>query len=380
MFHWITRSRARRHAAGSNPRACAAALLFCAAGLFATPSLHAATFCVQTTIELNDALANVSTGGAANASDSTIHVASGTLTTSGSAFLFTTASGHSLTIDGGWNATCSTQDLAPAKTMLDGGGLTQAFSAQTNGALTLSHLTFQNGVRNGSSNGGGVGVTLNHLSAGDPTPLVVFDANIVRNNTTDHASGGMTVFATAPMGSSAIGIVHVENSIFANNSAPSVGALFIDLGPGSEAYLTNNTFSANTSSSPGTTVTAIGDPSGALTGYVSNTISYGNTADFDFSLYFDDSVLFTNNDYVAVDGTLNAGSVGNMVNVDPKFVGSGDYHLSPNSPLINAGSISPPGTLPVTDIAGQSRTFANRVDLGAYERGDRIFANGFQAP
>jgi hypothetical protein len=126
-------------------------------------------------------------------------------------------------------------------------------------------------------------------------------------------------------------MVSIENSLFVGNSAPSAGAIFVDLGPGSTVYLTNNTITGNTCTNSECAITAIGDPAGALSGFVSNTISYGNTSTYDFFLYFNGSVEFTNNDYGSSKGAPGAGSSGNLIGVDPKFAGVDDYHLNSNS-------------------------------------------------
>lgn len=363
-----TRCRARRSAA--------AALMGLYWGLLACA--HATTYCAHNSSDLSADLLAVSTGGVDNGHNNTIHLVNGTFAASGTTFAFTTASGFALTIDGGYDSTCASQDPTPGLSVLDGGSTVEVLSIQTNGTIALRHLTIQHGFRNGSSNGGGVGIFLNQLQVGDPVPAAIFDSNIVRDNSTNYASGGLTVFAPSPNPDAHVGMVSIENSLFVGNSAPSAGAIFVDLGPGSTVYLTNNTITGNTCTNSECAITAIGDPAGALSGFVSNTISYGNTSTYDFFLYFNGSVEFTNNDYGSSKGTPGAGSSGNLIGVDPKFAGVDDYHLNSNSPLLRAGVFAPPGGLPAEDIEGNPRSVAGHVDIGAYEEVDVIFANDFE--
>lgn len=68
--------------------------------------------------------------------------------------------------------------------------------------------------------------------------------------------------------------------------------------------------------------------------------------------------------------------------VDPLFIGAGDYHLQPATPARDAGNDTqvPPDI--TTDLDGAARIIGTAVDIGAYERPDSIFADGFegQAP
>jgi hypothetical protein len=63
---------------------------------------------------------------------------------------------------------------------------------------------------------------------------------------------------------------------------------------------------------------------------------------------------------------------GNL-DADPLFVGSEDLHLSTGSPCIDAGTNTPPGGLPATDLDGNPRSLdgngdgAAVADMGAYE-------------
>ena len=64
--------------------------------------------------------------------------------------------------------------------------------------------------------------------------------------------------------------------------------------------------------------------------------------------------------------------------VDPLFVGTGDYHLQPTTPARDAGNNTHVPVDITTDLDGAARIVGTAVDIGAYERPDSIFADGFE--
>ncbi len=76
-------------------------------------------------------------------------------------------------------------------------------------------------------------------------------------------------------------------------------------------------------------------------------------------------------------------SVGNINFINPGFVSpilDDDFHLQIDSPMRNAGYDGFLVDLPAysaTDYAGTTRVQENRIDIGAHEFSERIFADGF---
>ena len=337
---------------------------FAIAAVLASGATHATTYCVHNATELQAALTDAGSSGTSNNQDNTIHVTSGTFPTSGYTFTFGTLSGFALTLEGGYNGTCSSQNLAPGVSVLDGGNLSRVLSLQTNGDITVRHLTIQNANYSGSA-GAGAAIALNNANAGE---IALFDSNVVRDNFDGYGGGGggLSIYGS--------GTAYIENNVFAGNSAPTVAAFSASMTVG-VVYITNNTISDNTNTTSNSAIVSIGAGTAA---HVSNTISYGNhgTATDDFYLYTS-NVEFVHNDYTSINGAPASGSSANLIAVDPRFVAAGDFHLRSTSPLLGAGTLAPAGGLPVVDIEGHTRSVAGQVDLGAFENIDYIFANGF---
>ncbi len=107
---------------------------------------------------------------------------------------------------------------------------------------------------------------------------------------------------------------------------------------------------------------------------LNNSILWGNSASWDghqvFIYNINAPVTLNYCDYANGDddiGGSNRLTANNCINSDPLFVGDGDYHLTADSPCIDAGSDSyvPEGV--TTDLDGNPRITGDAVDIGAYE-------------
>jgi hypothetical protein len=85
----------------------------------------------------------------------------------------------------------------------------------------------------------------------------------------------------------------------------------------------------------------------------------------------DHNLVFGNadDDFVPGPGTLQ---------VDPQFVGTGDYHVQSTTPARDTGNNLHMPVDITTDLDGATRIIGTTVDIGAYERPDSIFADGFE--
>lgn len=212
---------------------------------------------------------------------------------------------------------------------------------------------------------------------------------VVDSNTTGGSSGGINLYSsTQTAGSTARS--KVISSIVSNNSAASRGGIYVStIGTGSVSIV--NTLITGNKSSSGS--------GGGLSCYynghttITNCTISGNTA-----TSLSGSLIVYNSDVVAINsifwgnspsaisksgsGTLTItysdieegyAGIGNK-NVTPNFVGTGDYHLNPGSPCIDAGINSAP------EITGHDLEMNKRVldgdsngsaiaDMGVYEYG-----------
>jgi hypothetical protein len=330
-------------------------LFFATAGGLASTAAPAATVCVNTVQALQDALDTAATNG----EDDTIQVVRATYHLDNH-FVFNSGEAHSINIVGGFASGCGSRLHDAALTVFDGGDATQIFNVTTSNDFELHFLTLQHGYISGSSGGVmamfGNGSTSNALLANI----------IVRDSGSDYGVGAL-IFSVA-------GTVTLQDNLVTGITSPG-GAVYVGGETMGAVHLTNNTIVGNTATSPGAASMVYIGAGGNVPMDASNNIFWdnGDIADIDF---VSGSIVLVDNDYQRIDASLGAGSVGNL-SVDPGFAGNGDFHLRADSPLLGIGTLIPPGGLTTYDLQGNPRVSNNAVDLGVYERGDTIFADGY---
>ena len=313
-----------------------------------------------------------------------------------------------IVISGGWTVDFTTQKLDPDLTVVDANfdGRPLFIGGPSNG-VTIQNITFQNGEV-GSSIGGGVSVA----SYSGPVnvsfqDVIIQDSHttvhgggigfiavnhlikatlanvIVRGNHADAAGGGVGILTDADTSPGEIEIYMVNSLIYSNLAEREAGGLMVwaeEKGK-TKAVVINSTITGNRSDNTsqgggGAVVYGDSDPDSTSIIEMYNTILYGNTAnpgaDLTIDLFGTQSraeVHYSDvNDVHHMRGTFNQG---NNQNTDPLFVNpTGDnFHLRPDSPLINVGTLSvpsPPG-LPSIDLEGKPRSLGGVPDIGAYE-------------
>jgi len=329
-------------------------------------------FCISSPDDLTNALASLSTS-AANTDADELRIQTGTYFAPAGGWIGSVTTHHALTIRGGYTDDgCTQQTLNASMTILDGNDASGVMTINTplspNSDIEVSDLTFQHGKASnaGTSCAGG-------LKIGDPGPInngkVLIERNIFRDNSAlsngfSHAVGGLLA---ATDGDSLI----VRGNLFVNNSSPNEAAAFFY--SDHEIDVRNNTFAGNHSTGVALdffTATAL---------MLSNNIFWGNaTGDGEFDINLSGQFIhatLVNNDIQTATGT--AKSATGTLQVDPEFVGEGDFRLAEFSPLIDAGVDIVPGGLSSVDLDGSPRIDGEAVDLGAYES-SYIFVSTFE--
>ena len=305
-----------------------------------------------------------------------------------------------LTISGGWNSDLTTQVKDPSLTIVDAnqnGRALYVYGAPSD--ITVENFTFQNGKTGHGEFGAGIciltqfGMTrftlrdaivqdCNTESLGGGIVLLAFSplwANLdnvqVRRNHTKVAAGGISVLSDNELTGFATAEVYIRNSVVQGNTAEREAGgvqVWAEQKSRTRVVILNSTITGNTSTNTylgggGVVVNGDDDVDSTSILEIYNTIIYGNTANPGTDLSIDiggiqsrADVYYSNvNGINHVRGTFNQA---NNLNTDPLFVNpdDGDFHLQPDSPLLDAGTAlvpRPPG-LPACDVEGDPR----RVD------------------
>jgi hypothetical protein len=331
----------------------------------------AAVFCVDNATDLAAALQTVNSNG----EDNSVYLKVGTYTSSilDGFFAFPDA-GYSLTVEGGFSAfgfsagqcisqTRGTRD--PLRTVIDGVGTNAVIMLvpfNGNGDISVRYLTLQNGVPlEGTSP-----VFLGSSDNGWAGTLTVEDV-IIRGN----QNATYDVISLR----SDLGKVVVRNVVVSDNGTDGPDVLFLKsnyAGAGAGIVFNNNTVVRNHASR--TDVDGGAYIFGSADADIGNNVFWNNDR-AGLILAGTGQYALTNNDVGTLVGTPASNT--NPFDVAPSFVGAGDYRLSANSPLIDAGANNLPGGHGSYDAQGLARVVGGTVDVGANEWRDEIFADGF---
>lgn len=318
----------------------------------------AVVFCAHNTADIQAAL----TAAQANGDDDQIEITTGNI--GASALTFSSSEGHSIELYGGYEGLdCENSAPLDATTTLNGQNTVRIlYIHNPGGPVAVSRLTFSGGKAPPGGYGGAVYI--------DGSGLVLMAGDTFVGNKTTGAGGAVVI--------TAVFVEFVNNLLFGNHGGQVGGAFFNISGPNN--VIANNTIVANISddaSSPAG-VSAVG----AGTYTVGNNIIRDNAAPggSDFGIFSTNTRK--TNDIGIVKASSTPGSVSGELSVDPQFVPcSGilcfNFELDSSSPLVDGGSDIGMPFVQTRDVAGKPRKLGPRIDIGAYENADLIFADHF---
>ena len=346
-----------------------------------TSKLHAATFCVDTSTELQQALSAAQSNGEAD----TIKIETGTYSLPGGAIAFEyfSSQGFALSIEGGYSGgpMCGRKRNVASMTVLSGGGAQEVMRLRAwgDGTISVKNLSIRDG--NSATDGGGLyiggpgGEFLAGYAGDVNVERVIFEFNH------SSASGGALYIATNA------GLVRVNGSLFAfNQCAGDYCALLVESQNAAVAlpvqvYLGGNTLAANRCSNNAPfscTIEAAGFEGRQHVRLYHNLFAF--QSEYDLYAYDPETkvdLYYNNIDQVFGIGILGD-AVGNMNVDDPLFIDvlGDDFRLQSTSPMLNHGNAPLPPTS--VDLNGRTRIVGSAPDLGAYEFNPALFDDGFE--
>jgi hypothetical protein len=358
-------------------------------GLCAAHSGYAATFCVATADELTGALASAEQDRTASHE---IRIGTGSyMAPAGGWHIDVDRRG--ITIAGGYtDSNCASESLDASLTVLDGHQAVRPLTIDTTFVIQPTPTTHDIAVR-GLTFANGLGDRAGGLKISDAGPImngtILVERNIFRGNVAtdyqqDNSAGALLAANDGPDFSGNVFLI-VRGNLFDGNRAPDGSAVCLYSDNAIDA--SNNTVVGNQSTDSSLALRssfAVFTPTGIN---YSNNVFWANNPDalvetYDFRadspFGASHAAHLFNNDFQSVHGTpgIDQGNV----SIDPKFIAgaTGDFRLSIDSALLDAGVDNPEGGTTANDLDGAARAQGAHVDVGAYEGVERIFRSGFE--
>nr|WP_320190281.1 PKD domain-containing protein [uncultured Desulfobacter sp.] len=265
-------------------------------------------------------------------------------------------------IDGSGNGSVMTADNV-TRAKIDGFTLTNGISTSGGGIyITNSGLVISNCIISDNSADDGGGIFMSNSSA-DITDCIICDNTAfqsggiectdgssptisgctIKGNHAGNLAGGMRCYRSA--------LPILKNCIITANQAP-VGSGIVCQDYAEPTFI-NCTITGNQSDNYGGGIICQGYPSWPI---ITNCILWDNTLPEVSSGI--ENISYSNIDQ---DGFED---INGNIRKEPLFVGGEDYHLSADSPCIDAGTLK---GAPIDDIDGEERPFGVGIDIGADE-------------
>lgn len=360
--------------------------LICFVLLAICGNLSAATFCVATSDQLQNALNSAQSN---NQSDE-IRIRTGTFVALGTGFTFVAAASDltdGLTLSGGWTGAsnaCTARNRSPGASVLSGGGVrrilyVENYSSLDPNLIAIDTLTFKDGDATAIAGDAAsrASLVVKQLAAGS---TIRIENCIFRDNQANSSLAGPSIQGG--------GAIYFRNNLIANNQVLSNAHTSLEVGGSGTAYVQNNTFVNNGAISfqnlSGFHIRLFN----GANAYVENNIvwgSYGGAPILGHSLgiYFDE--INGSNGYTVRNNNIDqafqlpASAVG-TTSVNPMFADAVNFELDGASPMVGAGvnDVHAASGLGSYDLIGRSRLIGTTVDLGASESAVAIFGNGME--
>ena len=337
-----------------------------------TAGVQAATFCVDTSSELQAVLDAADSNGQADV----IKIVGGTYLSSNGGFIYENFNeNYDLQISGGWvssNENCDSQPQGAAdSTVLDGDNQVRGlaiYPGSTAANISISNITFINGLAEDTLRGGG----LNIAPLDGYEGIVTVTQSQFVNNT-----GRVGSALSINRGSR----INVKNNLFVINTSDIGHVVNLDQLDHIGIYFTNNTILNNASKGLRLTV------NGSSKALIANNL-FWNNATSSLDLYGTGLKYVYNNDIDTV--IINADFAANNFTVTPEFSTGDflDYTPAWSSSMINHGFqpiwipavFTQNWSLGSKDVLGRDRVQDDHVDIGAFEAAAEpvIFVAGFE--